>query len=101
MHMQFDFSQAILAAPDYSIVVGSQRWNLHVYGLNRIAGDWFVHLAAIGPGVRTSVIRVPALADTLVPAHEIVALTREWLAMPPQAGHEFFESPTYDVKRPA
>ena len=80
-----------------SIVVGSDIWDLYVFGVTRVQHDWWVQIVAVGPRSCTVTVRVGAAKGRGAAAHEIVRLVRDWLLEGDVSDHAFLEHPALEA----
>ena len=76
------------------IVVGSDIWDLYVFGVTRVQRDWWVQIAVVGPRACTVTVRVDSAKGRGAAAHEIVQLVTAWLLEDDASDHAFLEHPT-------
>jgi hypothetical protein len=81
-----------------SIVVGSEIWDLYVFGVTRVQRDWWVQIAAVGPRSCTVTVRVDAVKGRGAAAHEIVRLITQWLLEGDGGDHAFLEHPALEAR---
>lgn len=75
-----------------SVAVGSEMWDLYVFGVTRVQQDWWVQMAVIGPRACTVTARVDASNGRGAAAHEIIALVTDWLRQDGVSDRVFLES---------
>jgi hypothetical protein len=76
-----------------SILVGSDIWDLYVFGVTRVQHDWWVQIALVGPRSCTVTVRVDSTKGRAAAAHEIVRLVKDWLLESDGCDHAFLEHP--------
>jgi len=81
-----------------SIIVGSDIWDLYVFGVTRVQRDWWVQIALVGPRSCTVTVRVDSARGRASAAHEIVKLVREWLLAGDVTDHAFLEHPGVEAR---
>ena len=81
-----------------SIVVGPDIWDLYVFGVTRVQGDWWVQIAAVGPRSCTVTVRVDSAKGRAAAAHEIVRLVRDWLLEGDGCDRAFLEHPGVEAR---
>ena len=74
-----------------SVAVGSEMWDLYVFGVTRVQQDWWVQMAVIGPRACTVTARVDASNGRGAAAHEIIALVTDWLRQDGVSDRVFLE----------
>ena len=92
MHIDIDTERQLRAAHEpLSILVGSDVWDLYVFGVTKVARDWWVQIAVVGPRSCTVTVRVAAASGRGAAAHQIISLIREWLLEDGVSEHAFLE----------
>jgi hypothetical protein len=92
MHIDIETERQLrLAHEPLSILVGTEVWDLYVFGVTKIARDWWVQIAMVGPRSCTVTVRVAAANGRGAAAHQIIALIREWLLEDGTSEHAFLE----------
>ena len=81
-----------------SIVVGSDVWDLYVFGVTRVQKDWWVQMAAVGPRACTLTVRVDASDGRGAAAHEIIRLVTDWLRQDDASDRAFLEYPALEAR---
>jgi hypothetical protein len=81
-----------------SIVVGSDIWDLYVFGVTRVQHDYWVQIAAVGPRSCTVTVRVDAAKGRGAAAHDIVKLVTDWLLEDDANDHAFLEHPRVEAR---
>ena len=81
-----------------SIVVGSNVWDLYVFGVTRVQKDWWVQMAAVGPRACTVTVRVDASDGRGAAAHEIIRLVTDWLRQGDASDRAFLEYPVLEAR---
>jgi hypothetical protein len=81
-----------------SVMVGSEIWDLYVFGVTRVQQDWWVQMAVIGPRACTVTVRVDASRGRGVAAHDIIALVTDWLRQDGVGDRVFLEHPALEAR---
>jgi hypothetical protein len=81
-----------------SLIVGDDIWDLYVFGVTRIARDWWVQVALVGPRSCTVTVRVDAARGRGAAAHQILELIRDWLRKDEVSGHALLEHPSFESR---
>jgi hypothetical protein len=90
--MHIDVERQLRTAHEpLSIIVGSDIWDLYVFGVTRVQRDWWVQIAVVGPRACTVTVRVDSAHGRSVAAHEIVKLITAWLLEDDPSDHAFLE----------
>jgi hypothetical protein len=76
-----------------SIAVGSDIWDLYVFGVTRVQRDWWVQIVVVGPRACTVTVRVDSSNGRGAAAHEIIKLVSAWLLEDNTSDHAFLEHP--------
>ncbi len=90
MHIDVERQLRALHEP-LSILIGTDIWDLYVYGVTRVQSDWWVQMAVVGPRACTVTVRVNSTKGRGAAAHEIVKLVTEWLREDDGSEHAFLE----------
>jgi hypothetical protein len=97
MHIEVE-RQLRTAHEPLSIVVGSDIWDLYVFGVTRVQRDWWVQIAAVGPRSCTLTVHVESAKGRGAAAHEIVKLVKDWLLEGDACDHAFLEHPKVEAR---
>jgi hypothetical protein len=97
MHIEVE-RQLRTAHEPLSIVVGSDIWDLYVFGVTHVQRDWWVQIAAVGPRSCTVTVRVDSTKGRAAAAHDIVMLIRDWLLEGDGSDHAFLEHPKVEAR---
>jgi hypothetical protein len=90
--MKHDLSEIVKSTPAHaSLIVGSDRWQLYIFGVTRVGRDTFMQLALIGPRICTVTVRAPAPIGNPVTARRVLAVIREWLLGHDDADQAYLE----------
>jgi hypothetical protein len=81
-----------------SILVRDEIWDLYVFGVTRVATDWWVQMAVVGPRSCTVTVRVVGTSGRGAAAHEIVRLVTDWLLTEDASTHAFLEHPALEAR---
>jgi hypothetical protein len=97
--MHIDVERQLRTAHEpLSIVVGSDIWDLYVFGVTRVQRDWWVQIAVVGPRSCTVTVRVDSAKGRGAAAHEIVRLITAWLLEDDPSDHAFLEHPSLQAR---
>ena len=110
--MHFDVERQLRTTHEpLSIAVGSNIWDLYVFGVTRVQRDWWVQIVVVGPRACTVTVRVDSanggssLSDAIsdggrssangrgAAAHDIIKLVTAWLLEDDASDHAFLEHP--------
>jgi hypothetical protein len=81
-----------------SILVGGEIWDLYVHGVTRVASDWWVQIAVVGPRCCTATVRVDTANGRGPAARQIINLISAWLRRDEASAHVFLEDPTREAR---
>jgi hypothetical protein len=81
-----------------SIAVGSDIWDLYVFGVTRVQRDWWVQIVVVGPRACTVTVRVDSSNGRGAAAHEIIKLVSAWLLEGDTSDHAFLEYPSLQAR---
>jgi hypothetical protein len=81
-----------------SIAVGSDIWDLYVFGVTRVHRDWWVQIVVVGPRACTVTVRVDSSSGRGAAAHEIIKLVTAWLLENDSSDHAFLEHPVVQAR---
>jgi hypothetical protein len=81
-----------------SILVGSDVWDLYVFGVTKVARDWWVQIALVGPRSCTVTVRVASANGRGAAAHEIISLVTRWLLEDDASDHAFLEQSSLEAR---
>ena len=71
--MRIEVERQLRPTPEpLSIFVGDDIWDLYVFGVTRVARDWWVQIAVVGPRSCTVTVRVDAANGRGAAAHQIL-----------------------------
>lgn len=92
--MHFDVERQLRTTHEpLSIAVGSNIWDLYVFGVTRVQRDWWVQIVVVGPRACTVTVRVDSSSGRGAAAHEIIKLVTAWLLEDDASDHAFLEHP--------
>ena len=92
--MHFDIERQLRTTHEpLSIAVGSNIWDLYVFGVTRVQRDWWVQIVVVGPRACTVTVRVDSSNGRGAAAHEIIKLVTAWLLEDDTSDHAFLEHP--------
>jgi len=93
--MRIEVERQLRSTPEpLSIFVGDDIWDLYVFGVTRVARDWWVQIAVVGPRSCTVTVRVDAANGRGAAAHQIIKLVSDWLIADETADHVLLEHPS-------
>jgi hypothetical protein len=90
MHIEAE-RQLRTAHEPLSIVVGTEIWDLYVFGVTRVQHDWFVQIVVVGSRACVVTVRVDSARGRAAAAREIVRLVSRWLLEDDTSDHAFLE----------
>jgi len=97
--MQLDVERQLRTAHEpLSILVGSNIWDLYVFGVTRVHRDWWVQIAVVGQRACTVTVRVDSARGRGAAAREIVKLVTAWLLEDTSSDHAFLEHPDLEAR---
>jgi hypothetical protein len=64
---------------DMVLAVNNDHWRLHLVNVTRMASDWFVQFAVIGPRAHTIFLRSDAPPSERKALSRLLARVRDWL----------------------
>ena len=97
--MRIEVERQLQPTPEpLSIFVGDDIWDLYVFGVTRVARDWWVQIAVVGPRSCTVTVRVDAANGRGAAAHQILELVRDWLRKDEVSGHVLLEHPSFESR---
>jgi hypothetical protein len=79
------------SAAHASLSVGSDCWNLYVFGVTPVGSDMFVQVALLGPRVCTLTVRAPAPIGNVATARCLLAIIRDWILANDQSDQAYLE----------
>jgi hypothetical protein len=92
--MHFDVERQLRTTHEpLSVSLGSNIWDLYVFGVTRVQRDWWVQIVVVGPRVCTVTVRVDSSNGRGAAAHEIIKLVTAWLLEDDTSDHAFLEHP--------
>lgn len=92
--MHFDVERELRTTHEpLSIAVGSNIWDLYVFGVTRVQRDWWVQIVVVGARACTVTVRVDSSNGRGAAAHEIIKLVTAWLLEDDKSDHAFLEHP--------
>ena len=65
--------------PDMVLAVDNDHWRLHLVKVTRMASDWFVQFAVMGPRAHTIFLRSDAPPSDHGTRGRLLARVRDWL----------------------
>ncbi len=78
--MKDELAAVVGASPAHaSLSVGSESWNLYVYGVTPVGRDIFLQLALLGPRVCSLTVRAPAPIGNVATARQVLAAVQDWI----------------------
>jgi hypothetical protein len=90
--MKHDLAAIVRSTPAHaSLTVGSDRWQLYIFGVTRVGRDAFVQMALIGPRICTVTVRAPAPIGNPVTARRVLAVIHDWLLVHDDADQAYLE----------
>ncbi len=93
--MRIEVERQLQPTPEpLSIFVGDDIWDLYVFGVTRVARDWWVQIAVVGPRSCTVTVRVDAANGRGAAAHQIIKLVSDWLIADETSDHVLLEHPS-------
>ena len=97
--MHFDVERQLRTTHEpLSIAVGSNIWDLYVFGVTRVQRDWWVQIVVVGPRACTVTVRVDSANGRGAAAHEIIKLVTAWLLEDDTSDHAFLEHPAVEAR---
>jgi hypothetical protein len=97
--MHIDDERRLRAAHEpLTIMVGSEVWDLYVFGVTKVARDWWVQIALVGPRSCTVTVRVASTNGRGAAAHEIITLVTRWLLENDASDHAFLEQAALEAR---
>jgi len=92
--MKDELSGILGASPAHaSLSVGSDSWDLYVFGVTPIGPDMFLQVALLGPRVCTLTVRAPAPIGNVATARRILSIVRDWIVANDDADQAYLELP--------
>jgi hypothetical protein len=79
--------------PHASLSVGSDSWDLYVFGVSSVGRDMFLQIAAVGPRVCTLTVRAPAPIGNVATARRILAIVHDWIITNGDSDQAYLELP--------
>jgi len=90
--MKDELARIVGSAPAHaSMRVGTESWNLYIYGVTRVGHDLFLQLALLGPRVCTLTVRAPAPIGNVVTARRVLAVVHDWIQSDDSSEHGYLE----------
>ena len=97
--MHIDVERQLRTAQEpLSIVVGSDIWDLYVFGVTHVQRDWWVQIAVVGSRTCTVTVRVDAAGGRAAAAREIIRLVTVWLLEDRTSDKAFLEHTALEAR---
>jgi hypothetical protein len=78
--MKDELAAIVGASPAHaSLSVGSDSWDLYVYGVTPVGRDLFLQLTLLGPRVCSLTVRAPAPIGNVATARRVLAAVHDWI----------------------
>ena len=81
------------APPHASLSIGSESWDLYVFGVTPVGRDMFLQIAVVGPRVCTLTVRAPAPVGNVTTARRILAIVHDWILANGDSDQAYLELP--------
>jgi hypothetical protein len=83
-----------------ALSIGSEHWDLFIFGITRVGPDAFIQLTLLGPRECTVTVRAPSVMVREIPLRQILDLVSGWLRSGDRKAHGYLELPT-TAERPS
>ena len=77
--MWLDLEDDLAAGQTTTLAVNEERWRVQMVTVTRMASDWFVQFAVMGPRAHTIFLRSDAPPSERRVSRRLLARVREWL----------------------
>jgi hypothetical protein len=76
-----------------SLSIGSEHWDLFIFGITRVGHDAFIQLTLLGPRECTVTVRAPSVMVREITVRQILDLVSDWLLSGDDKAHGYLELP--------
>jgi hypothetical protein len=82
-----------------ALSIGSEHWDLFIFGITRVGLDAFIQLTLLGPRECTVTVRAPAVMVQEITVRQILDLISGWLLSGDRRAHGYLELPATAERR--
>jgi hypothetical protein len=76
-----------------ALSIGSEHWDLFIFGITRVGHDAFIQLTLLGPRECTVTVRAPSGMVREITVRQILDLVSGWLLSGERKAHAYLELP--------
>jgi hypothetical protein len=76
-----------------ALLIGSDHWDVFIFGVTRVGREAFIQLTLLGPRECTITVRAPSAMVQGVTERQILDLVRDWLLSGDVKPHVYLELP--------
>ena len=77
-----------------ALSIGSEHWDLFIFGITRVGRDAFIQLTLLGPRECTVTVRAPSGIVQAITVRQMLDLVSDWLLSGDCKAHAYLELPT-------
>ena len=82
-----------------ALSIGSEHWDLFIFGITRVGLDAFIQLTLLGPRECTVTVRAPSVMVQEITVRQILDLISGWLLSGDRKAHGYLELPATAARR--
>jgi hypothetical protein len=77
-----------------ALSIGSEHWDLFIFGITRVGRDAFIQLTLLGPRECTVTVRAPSVIVQAITVRQILDVVSDWLLSGDRKAHAYLELST-------